>query len=470
MDDDSGGVPQVDASSDSSAGAWIEPPGDLDGGARPPADPKHGVAGGAWASPSEHTAAGQAWAGPGQVPPAGSWSTAPAAPPAHARRGLVAGLLAGSLVAGVAAGAALGIARQDGRSPSSTGVPPAVAAVPPGDGSTIPGTGGSGPSGSGGSGVASGSGATSSGTTLDAAAIAAKVDPAVVDITATEAGGVAAGTGMVITSSGEVLTNNHVVANALRITVQIAGTGPQHPATVLGVDPTDDVALLKIQGVSGLTAVTTGDSAQVSVGDAVLALGNALGQGGTPAAAQGVVTAVNQTITAADEIGSAETLTGLIETDASIQPGDSGGPLVDATGRVIGMDTAASVGGRFRQQSSAGYAIPIDAAMSIVRDIESGGGSPNVQTGQRAMIGVEVQDGAGGATVAGVEGGTPAAAAGLQTGDVITGLAGRSITSASSLQTAMSSYRPGDRVTVTWLDPSGASHSATVQLAAGPPA
>ncbi|MFY9614137.1 MAG: trypsin-like peptidase domain-containing protein [Candidatus Dormiibacterota bacterium] len=210
---------------------------------------------------------------------------------------------------------------------------------------------------------------------LDAATVAAQVNPAVVDIYTTLAGGSAAGTGMVISSSGEVLTNNHVVEGATTISVQVVGTGRTYSAAVVGTDKADDVAVIQLRGAASLKTITVGDSSKVSVGDAVLAIGNALGRGGVPLASPGVVAGLNQTITADDGSGNAETLSSLIQVRALIQPGDSGGPLVDAGGNVIGMDTAAQIG-RGRRQSTAsnnGYAIPISTAMAIARQIEAGG-------------------------------------------------------------------------------------------------
>ncbi len=182
--------------------------------------------------------------------------------------------------------------------------------------------------------------ASSSGS-LDVNSIAANVDPAIVDVNTTLAQGAAAGTGMVISSSGEVLTNNHVIDGATSVTVT-AANGKTYDAKLVGYDATDDVAVLQLQGAPKLPTVTA-SSTKPSVGDPVVALGNALGRGGTPATAPGSVTAVNQTITATDDNGAnPETLSNLIQTDAPIQPGDSGGPLVNANGQVVGMDSAGS--------------------------------------------------------------------------------------------------------------------------------
>jgi S1-C subfamily serine protease len=188
------------------------------------------------------------------------------------------------------------------------------------------------------------------------ATIAADVDPAVVSITSqitvtgTYGGGFgtyseseeAEGSGVIVTSDGEVVTNNHVVAGATSITVTIGGGTKSYRATVIGTDPAKDIALLQIQGVSGLPTVTFGNSAQVAVGDSVVAIGNALALGSTPTVTTGIVSAENRTITAENDSGGTETLQGLLQTDAAINPGNSGGPLVDSAGQVIGMDTAAA--------------------------------------------------------------------------------------------------------------------------------
>jgi S1-C subfamily serine protease len=438
---------------------------------RPELSPSPAVARPWPASPS--TASG--WGPPATLPPAGSpphWGPplapagGPAAPSGRRPVGVAVGgaLIAGGLMGALVMAAASNVATRP--STSSTSVP--SQRVPFGNGA-YSGAGGfsNPPSG------ATGSGSSSSGSSgLDASAIAASVDPAIVDITSYMSDGVAAGTGMVITSGGQVLTNNHVILGATRITAQIAGTGATYTATVVGDDPAADVALLQIQGVSNLRTVSTGDSSKVAASDPVVAIGNALGRGGTPAVAAGSVVAVGQTITATDDSGAnAETLGNLIQVDADIQPGDSGGPLVDASGQVIGMDTAGSSSGRgfvFRGASTQGFAIPIDAAMSVAQRLRSGGGASQ-STAQSALLGVQVTDassqGATGALVVGVVPGTPAESAGLTAGDVIVSFGGTSITSAATLGSVITSSRPQDHVQVAWLDQGGQRHTATVQLA-----
>jgi S1-C subfamily serine protease len=242
---------------------------------------------------------------------------------------------------------------------------------------------------------------------------------------------------------------------------------------VLGYDVTHDIALLQMKGVSGLTTVSLGNSSGVGVGDAVVAIGNALGAGGTPAATSGAVSALSQTITAGDTLGNSETLSGLIELTAPIQPGDSGGPLVDTSGKAIGIDTAAMTGRGYRQASvsTAAYAIPINTALAIAQQIQSGTSSATVHIGQRAILGVQVQDGTGSAVgVIGVETGSPAASAGLAAGSTIVSVDGTGASSAAALGSILQGHRVGDWVSVTWLDVSGTQHSTTLALIAGPPA
>jgi S1-C subfamily serine protease len=272
----------------------------------------------------------------------------------------------------------------------------------------------------------------------------------------------AAGTGMVLTSDGEILTNNHVVDGATSISVTISSTGATYTATVVGTDPSDDVAVLQLSHASGLKTAKF-SSAAASVGESVTGVGNAGGTG-TLSAATGSVTALDRSITASDETGGAsEQLTGLIEVDAAIQAGDSGGPLYGDDGRIIGMDTAASSGG-----PADGYAIPIATARAIADQIESGVDNATIHQGNPAFLGVSVADGAPGATVAGTLSGSAAESAGISAGDVITSIDGTPIGSADDLSSTLAGYAPGDRVTVTWTTAAGASESATVTLGTGP--
>ena len=395
------------------------------------------------------------------IPPA---PEPPVGPPPHRRgRGLVAALVAGFVLLASGVGIGWGLTRSavSGTSRSNTTVP-----------GTVPSSG-------------------NPDNGLNAQALADKVDPAVVDITTVIGGpignapsiglpsGQAAGTGVIISPSGEVLTNNHVIQGASNIKVSIPGRSGLYAASVLGADPTEDVALLKIQGVSGLPTVTVADSSAVTVGQEVVAIGNALGQGGTPTVTVGTVTATGRDITVGNDQGGQEHLRGLFQTDASISPGDSGGPLVNGSGQVIGVITASARSAFGQRSSNVGYAIPSDAAIRIVNEIRAGHGSSSIIIGQAGFLGVEVRtldaqsaaqlglNVSSGALVVQAVPGTPAANAGIGQGAVITAIDGTRITSADSLGPALHVHRPGDQVRVTWVDASG-THTSTVSLASGP--
>jgi S1-C subfamily serine protease len=337
--------------------------------------------------------------------------------------------------------------------------------------------------------TATGTVTATSKTILSTSEIAARVDPGLVDVVSTDGyqQAMAAGTGIVLTSNGEILTNNHVIEGATSIKVTDVGNGRTYTATVVGYDASHDVAVLQLQNASGLTVASLGDSSSVRAGDNVVALGNAGGQGGTPSVAAGTVTALGQSITASDSgSGVSEQLTGLIETNAAIQPGDSGGSLVNAYGQVIGMDTAASSTYQFQGQASSGeqaYAIPINEAVSIAKQIEAGTASADVHIGKTAFLGISIQTansgfgGSGfgsttgsGVTLGGAISGSPAANAGLTAGDEITSLGGQQVASAEDVAHVLVGYHPGDHISVTWLDQSGQSHTETLTLTTGPAA
>jgi S1-C subfamily serine protease len=322
---------------------------------------------------------------------------------------------------------------------------------------------------------------------LNASEIAAQIDPAIVDITSTLSleGATAAGTGMVVTPSGEVLTNNHVIEGETSITAKVGNRSQTYNARVLGTDPTDDVALLQIEGVSGLPTVKLGASSKVTIGQPVVAIGNALNLPGPPKVTQGTTTALGRSITVRDGLGHAEQLSNLIQTNAALQPGNSGGPLIDANGRVIGMNTAAAADST-DATSNVGFAIPIDAANSIVQQIQVGHESTNVRLGATAFLGVVLRpddtgNGPGGsprgggsigsgALIQSVNGGSPAAGAGLGGGDTITSFDGQPVSSAATLTQLVHTKHPGDTVTIGWTDSSGQQRSASVRLTSGPAA
>ena len=464
------------------------------------------------------------YSGPPTDPNAPFWPAPPAAAAAghrdnRLRNGLIAG---GAALVVLAAGIGIGHATWN----NGTQTPSAASSnnnqFPRSNGSNPFNGNGSNPfqtpgnSGSTGSGNSGSSSSGASGPS-DANAIAEKVDPGLVDIN-TSLGyqqEQAAGTGIVVTSDGEILTNNHVIDGATSISVTDVGNKKTYTASVVGYDRTGDIAVLQLHNASGLQTANFANSSDISVGEDVVGVGNAGGTGGTPSAAGGTVTALNQSITAQDQgDGTSEQLSGLIETNANIQAGDSGGSLVNTSGQVIGVDTAASAGTSFQfngqDQGNQGFAIPINTALSIARQIVAGNGSSTIHIGTTAFLGVEISpngsssssgigggsgsgngsgpfgglfggnsgstgntgssgSSASGAAVAGVVTNGPAQEAGLAQGDVITALGGKSINSADDLTKDMGAYHPGDKVQVAWTDANGQTHTATVQLSSGPP-
>lgn len=308
---------------------------------------------------------------------------------------------------------------------------------------------------------------------LDINAITRKVSPAVVDIDTTiqtsNGTGAAAGTGLIMTSSGDVLTNNHVVESSTRIKVSIQGRSGTYAADVIGVDPGDDIAVIHIRDVSGLPTASFASSSSVQVGDTVFALGNALGMGGAPRVTQGTVTGLDQSITASDNGAQAEQLTGMIQSDAEISPGDSGGALVNSAGQVIGIITAGEAQGFRSTSTTVAFAIPASKAIDVANRILDGEAGNGIFIGPVGYLGVAVQDlGDGsGVEVRSVQAGSPAQRAGITAGSVITAIDSTAIDSATALGNALHQHKPGDQVKVTWTVGT-ASHSATVTLTTGP--
>ena len=347
-----------------------------------------------------------------------------------------------------------------------------------------------------------GSGGTNSGAgSLNASALAQKVNPGIVDITSELKynNATAEGTGMILSSDGLVLTNNHVIDEATSVSATLVTTGKKYTVKVIGYDSTDDVALLQLVGASGLKPVTLGDSSKAKVGQAVLALGNAGGRGGLPSTAPGTIAALNQSIDASDSgAGTTEKLKGMIETDAPIQEGDSGGPLVNGDGAVIGMDTAANSAPSSNgyQTATTGFAIPVSTAVSIAHQINTGTATSKIHIGLAGFLGVNVADatdpngcnslGDGGFGGFGGPGGSgssgsgsaassgalictaypnaPAANGGLAKYDVITAVDGKSVGTADALTSLMANASPNATLSITYLDRSGARHSTSVTL------
>jgi S1-C subfamily serine protease len=420
-------------------------------------------------------------------------------PPRRGHRAITYVLVA-ALAAGVGAGTVLAL-RHNGSAPGFS-LPGASSIPQPGIGS-------------------SGGGSPSKSTTR---AVVSKVSPGIVDVISTPSyeppGGTLEGTGMILTSNGLVLTNNHVIEGTSHEIAKIANTGQQFNVTVIGTDETDDVALLKLDGASNLKTVPLGNSDSLQVGQAVVALGNAEGEDGAPTVVTGTITDLDRSIEASDAgADTTEYLHDMLQTNAPIVEGDSGGALASTQGQVIGMNTAANTSDSGTAGASQGFAIPINRALAIARQIAAGHASSQIQIGLPAFLGVTVAtansgpstatspqtqlrqlqqqatqqgslsggtgsggclttneatapqsapDVSSGTLVGGVLCGTPVASAGVTSGAVITGLGGHAITSPASLTKTLTGYHPGQTISLTWVSANGRHRTSAITLASGP--
>ena len=378
-----------------------------------------------------------------EPPPPGDAPTAGGAPERRPRKvsaAVVAAILAAGLIGGGAGGLITNALNNDNSS------------------STVSSLNGTAVSGSDSNSAADGS----------VSQVAAAVLPSVVSIEASGQAGAGEGSGVIISSDGQILTNNHVVALAanggqLRVTFN---DGKTASAEILGRDPSSDLAVIKASGVSDLKPAKLGSSADLQVGQQVVAIGSPLGLQGT--VTSGIVSALNRPV----RTGSSDTPGGqgdsavfnAIQTDAAINPGNSGGPLVNMGGEVIGINSAiASLSQGGSQQSGSigvGFAIPIDKARGVATQLAKG------QQPSSAFLGVTVQDATGstpGAQVATVQSGSPAADAGLKEGDVITKVGDTSIDGADALVAAVRGEAAGTKLTVSYVR-DGATDTAEVTL------
>jgi S1-C subfamily serine protease len=417
-----------------------------------------------------HPAAPQGWTG--------AFGTAPGTNRRSRRLALAIGSgVAALAIVGAAGGTALGLSsvhttttssQSQGSSSQGTTTTPDTGSGT--NGFTVPGQGTDG-SGTDGSGTGTdGTGTTSESAATPATAAQEKGVVTIDTVIGYDQSQQAAGTGMVLTSDGTVLTNNHVIQGATSIAVTDETTGKQYTADVVGADATNDVAVLKLRDASGLSTVTLDDDGGASTGDVITDVGNAEGTGDL-VAATGTVTATDQDIQVQSESGTGtESLTGLLQLAAQVVSGDSGGPVLDSEGEVVGMATAASSG----TADVTGFAIPISTAKLIADEILAGKSSSTITIGLPAFLGVQISSTATGTTsgvpIAGTVEGSGAASAGLAAGDTITSVDGTAVTSSDQLTEIISGHDVGDRVSVGYTTSDGTATTAIVTLTAGPAA
>jgi S1-C subfamily serine protease len=299
----------------------------------------------------------------------------------------------------------------------------------------------------------------------------AQAERATVALTTTlESGARVAGTGVILTSSGEVVTAYNVVNGAVSIAADVSGRPSLYAATTFALSPVNGVAVLQLLNASGLPSASIGTSSQVKVGDHVTAIGRMARSAATAADTQGAVVALGQTIVAADPDGaSPETLQGLMAFSTPLPGNGTGGPLIDTSGKLIGLDVTSALAAQEADGTTGeAFAIPIDRVLSIVHDVNTHTENPDILQGRGAYLGIDVQDSTTppGALVVAVGPGTPAQVARIAPHDVIVSIDGLGIDSVAALQAQLQRHHGGDYVVVGWIDPAGHLHIAAVQLAA----
>ncbi|MBI3225102.1 MAG: serine protease [Mycolicibacterium cosmeticum] len=278
------------------------------------------------------------------------------------------------------------------------------------------------------------------------------------------------GTGIVLDANGQVMTNYHVIQGADTINTSV--NGRPFAADIVGFDRRRDIAVIQLRGAGGLPATPLGDSAQLAIGDPVVALGNARGSGSPLTRETGTISAFGRTISAEDELtGSANQMTGLFEIAAPVRAGDSGGPVVNGAGQVVGITTAASVNFRMGPGGE-GFAIPINDALAIANQIRAAAPSDTVHIGPPTLLGVgvstaEQHEAFPGVLVHEVLRGGPAERAGLANGDVLLTLDGIQLDSATTLTSVLDRHYPGDVIGLTWIDRAGQQQVGKATLTAG---
>ena len=369
---------------------------------------------------------------PPPPPPPGPLSPPPPSPPSPRRRPAAALLAIVALAAlGAAALGGWWVGRDDSDAGSSSFVVPTLPATTVNQ-VQMSGTGGTKP-------------IQSSAGDIDVAAVAANVGPSVVTVSATvsdgNVAGEAVGTGVVISPDGEILTNAHVVAGAEEVRVRFSGNTEPTPATVVATDPDNDLALLRVDVGTQIPAATFADPASIRIGDPVVAIGFALDLDGDPTVTAGIVSALDRTLS----VSRTDALDGLIQTDAAISSGNSGGPLVNATGQVIGINTAVAESDAEVAATNVGFAIGVGEVLEVLEDLRAGG---QRETGFLGVNLADRNDGGSGALVAEVNAESPAEAAGLQVGDVVVAVDDQPINGSEGLVGVVRDHSPGDQVSI----------------------
>jgi putative serine protease PepD len=292
-------------------------------------------------------------------------------------------------------------------------------------------------------------------------AAAEKAIPSTVDIQANVAQGISEGSGVILTADGDVLTNNHVVAGSTGALTVTLSDGSEHPATVVGTSPSYDLAVIKLQGVSGLTPATLGQSSDVKVGQQVVAIGSPQGLTGT--VTSGIVSALDRTVAEQGQDGSTVVYNGL-QTDAPINHGNSGGPLVNLDGQVTGINSVILSSSEDSGSIGLGFSIPVDQAKRVAQEIMSTGSATKPVLGVTGST--RQQSAAEGAQIAGVQPGSPAAGAGLTAGEIVTKVGDTKVQDFADLIARIGSYAPGSAVTLTVTDAQGGAQK-TVDVTLG---
>jgi S1-C subfamily serine protease len=295
---------------------------------------------------------------------------------------------------------------------------------------------------------------------------AAVIAPSVVTITNTTADGGDTGTGIIVSSDGEIITNNHVVEGSTDLKVRLSGATDAVEARILSTDPGNDLALIKLVNASGLTAATFADPASLAVGDTVIAVGYALALDGGPSVTSGIISALNRTLTDTDGA-----LDGLIQTDAAISSGNSGGPLINLDGQVVGVNTAVYNSSNSTAANNIGFAIGVAEVQRVVNILrgDSKGSTPN-QSRTQGYLGIGLgdrRDGGSGAVITEVQADSPADKAGLKVNDVVVAINGRTVTGQGALIAAIRDSAPGDKVTIT-VDRDGSKKELVATLTTRP--